>query len=99
MSHPFKVKDPSSIEPIGFNWEPRLGDFGSSAVIDVSEWSVSGPSPLLELDEDQIVTGSMQTQVLLIGGVVGEEYKVVNHITASTGAEDERTYYVSVQNR
>lgn len=96
------VKDPSSIEPQGVDWTDYLADLGSGVTIATSTWTVStitGDTAPLALSGAGIVTGSLKTQVTVTAGTEGYRYTVVNHIVTNTGVEDDRSFYVLVQQR
>lgn len=91
------LKDPSSIEPRGFDWTDYLAGLGDT--ITTSTWAISGPDTSLQVDSDSIVTGSLKTQAILSGGTVGKRYTVTNAIVTSDGTEDERSFFVKVEQR
>jgi len=95
-------KDPSSIEPQGFDWTTYLAELGALVIISASTWTVStivGDAAPMTLSGDAIVTGSLKTQVTLTAGSVGYKYTVTNHITTSSGVQDERSFKVLVVQR
>ncbi len=51
------VKDPSSIEPQGFDWTAYLAELGAGVTISVSTWAVVPVG--LTLSNPSIVTGSL----------------------------------------
>lgn len=93
------TKDPQSIEPRGFDWTPWLAELGTGVTITLSTFTVSGADAILTLSSPNIVTGSLKTQVKLNAGTVGVRYTVTNHITTSAGDEDDRSFYVLVEQR
>ncbi len=95
------LKDPASIEPYGFNWTAYLADIGVGETIIASTYAVT-PSvspPDLALSGDGVLPGNLMTVVTLTGGTVGTRYRVMNHITTTTGVVDERSFYVLVEDR
>ena len=98
-------KDPSSIEPQGFDWTDWLLELASTVTISTSTWSVStiaGDAAPVTLSGDAIVTGpaesgsraSSATQVTLTAGTAGYRYTVTNRIITSTNVQDERSFRV-----
>jgi hypothetical protein len=90
------LKDPDSIEPYGFDWTDWLAEIGASETVSTSTWA-SSPSGLT-LTSGAIVTGSKKTQITVAGGTSGT-YVVTNSIVTSSGYEDDRSFYVLVQDR
>lgn len=95
------VKDPSSTEPLGFDWTSWLTELGESVTIASSSWTISGPDSALTQANDTIVSGSKKTQVYLGAGTPGARYTVTNRITtnSSPAVTDDRSFVVRVQNR
>lgn len=95
------TKDPASTEPWGFDWTDWLAELGGSPtpIITESTYRVSGKDAALTTEDATIVTGSLSTQVRLVGGTVGLRYTVTNRIVASSGDIDERSFKVLIQNR
>jgi hypothetical protein len=61
--------------------------------------TIAGDASPLALSDPTIVAGSLKTQVTLTAGSVGSKYTVTNHITTSTGVQDERSFRVLVVQR
>lgn len=93
------LKDPNSVEPRGIDWTDYLAELGSGVTVSTSTYAVSGPDDTLTLSSASIVTGNLKTQVKLSGGTVGRKYTVTNHIVASDGTEDDRSFFVQVAQR
>ena len=93
------LKDPGSLEPFGFDWTDWLVEIGEAETLTASEWTVTGPDALLTIDNEALVTGNVQTQVVLAGGTLGVRYTVTNRITTSSGYADERSFFVKVEHR
>jgi hypothetical protein len=96
------VHDPNAIEPQGFDWTDWLAELGASVVISDSDWTVStivGDAAPLTLSGATIVTGDRLTHITLTAGTPGLRYTVTNHITTSTGVEDDRSFKVLVVQR
>ena len=91
------VKDPESIEWYGFDWTLWLAEIGESVTIQTSTWSVSAAS--ITADDAGIVVGGRMTQVRLSGGQVGARYQLTNHIVATDGSADDRSFLVRVEER
>lgn len=91
------IKDPQSNEPYGLDWSAWLAELGDAVTIATSAWSVAPSS--LTLSAASIVTGALKTQVRLAGGDVGTHYTVTNHIIATDGSIDDRSFRVLVQDR
>jgi len=94
-----KLKDPSSVEPMGVDWTTWLAELSATETITLSTWSVSGADAILTLSSPSIVTGSLKTQVKLNANTVGLTYTVTNHITTSGGSQDDRSFFVLVEQR
>jgi hypothetical protein len=79
------------------DWTAYLAELGAGVTISVSTWAVSPDG--LTLGTPSIVAGSLKTQILISGGRLDRRYTVSNHITTSTGVEDDRSFDVVVQQR
>lgn len=90
-------KDPESIEPQGFDWTSFLAELGEGEMVSSSSWSVTGSG--LELSGSTIVSGNLKTVVTLTGGTPGRKYRVTNHIVTSSGVEDDRSFFVLIEDR
>ncbi len=90
-------KDPQAELPYVMDWTLWLGD---SAEIDTSEWFVAGDATLL-IDDDEIVTGNLTTQVFLSGGTVGRFVTVTNRITTdeTPARTDDRSFTLRIVQR
>lgn len=75
----------------GFNWSSWLA---SGETITVSNWTVDEG---MTKSSEQI--NGTTTSVFIEGGVVGNNYKIVNTITTSVGRIDSRTIRLSCKNR
>ncbi len=93
------VKDPQSVEPMGFDWTDWLAELSPTETITLSTFAVAGADAILTLTSPSIVTGSLKTQVKLNAGTVGLKYTVTNHITTSGGSQDDRSFVVLVEQR
>jgi hypothetical protein len=96
------LHDPSAIEPEGFDWTAYLLELDAAATVSASTWTVStvaGDASPMTLSGPAIVAGSLKTQVTLNAGTVGYRYTVTNHITTSTGVQDDRSFKVLVVQR
>jgi hypothetical protein len=92
------LKDPDAAAwPKGIDWTDYLAEIGDSETISSSDWAIT-PTGLTE-DAASIVTGSKKTQIKLSGGTVGVKYTVTNSIVTSSGVEDDRSFFVLVQQR
>jgi hypothetical protein len=94
--------DPSAIEPAGVDWTDWLAELGALVTITTSTYAVStitGDAAPMTLSGATIVAGNLKTQVTLTAGSVGSTYTVTNHITTSTGVQDERSFFVLVTQR
>lgn len=96
MTH---LKDPSSLEPFGFDWSPWLAEIDATETLTASAWTVTGSDALLTVTAESVVTGNLMTQVTLSGGTTGVRYTITNSITTSSGYADERSFFVSVKQR
>lgn len=99
MSHvspPLFIKDPDAVVPKGFDWTRYLTTLG--ATIATSTYSVD-PTGTLTLSGDTIVAGNLKTVVVLSAGTAGMTYTLTNRITTSTGAIDDRSVQVKVEQR
>ena len=85
------TKDPEAKLDYGFNWENWLAN-GESIISSI--WTV--PEGLTKITDS--FTGILTT-IWLLGGIVGINYDVVNHIITSQGREDDRTIRIKVRQR
>jgi hypothetical protein len=93
-------KDPQAANwPKGIDWTRYLALLGADEVIAASTWSRTGDDTALILSSASIVTGARKTQVRMAGGTVGVSYLVTNHITTSSGVEDDRSFTIVVGER
>lgn len=98
-------KDPESKEQQGFDWTLYLAELDSAETIASSSWVVEegdvsdAPATVLTVGTPTIVTGSKKTQVLLDGGTLGQTYRVVNSIVTSSGVEDDRSFFVLMEEK
>lgn len=99
-------KDPQSTEPRGFDWTRYLAALSDGETITASTWVTSGglvddvtDTTPLSVGSFSIVTGSKKTQVKYAAGTVGQQYRVTNHITTSSGVVDDRSFLVAVRQR
>jgi len=91
-------KDPDSKEPRGLDWTAYLLELGAAVTISSQTWVVT-PTGSLTLSSASIVTGGLQTQVRMTGGIPRARYTLTNHIVASDGTEDDRSFDVLVRDR
>jgi len=91
------VKDPSAIEPYGFDWTLWLAGFVTPELVVNSVWSLTGKDAVLTLSNDSIVTGNQKTQVVLNAGTLGKKYTVTNRITTTSGYVEDMSFPVLVQ--
>lgn len=93
-------KDPDAVNwPKGIDWTKYLARIDADELLTASTWSIDGPDDDLEVVTDSIVTGNLKTQVRLSGGTDGKEYTVTNHITTTSGVEDDRSFTIVVGER
>lgn len=85
------TKDPDAVLDYQIDWG---GNWLGSDTIDTSTWTV--PSGITKDDESKTTT---TTTIWLSGGTVGERYAITCHITTVAGREDDRTFYVKVEER
>jgi hypothetical protein len=91
-------KDPDATNwPQVIDWTDQLAEWNASETISTSTWAVAGADSDLVIDDDSIVSGSLQTQVKLSGGTVGVRYTVTNSIVTSSGITDDRSFKVRIQ--
>ncbi len=95
------VKDPSSIEPQGFDWTDFLAELGAGVLISTSTWTITGPDSVLTVANDSIVTGSLKTKAFLSAGTLGARYTVTNRIVTNSipAVTDDRSFQVLIQQR
>lgn len=98
--------DPNAVLDYSVDWKHKTagsrtsgnadGWLGSGETITTSTWTVAAgltqttPTP-------SNVDG--KTTVWLTGGTAGTSYRVTNHITTSTGRQDERSLQINVTER
>jgi hypothetical protein len=86
-------KDPDAKLLYVFDWTAWLA---AGATITSSTFTLTGADGALTKDNPSILSGSLKTQVRLLGGTAGVVYKLTNHITStdSPAQEDDRSIYV-----
>jgi hypothetical protein len=84
------IKDPDAVLDYTIDWSDWLG----ADTISTSAWTV--PTGITE-DSDSNTTTT--TTVWLSGGTAGTRYSVVNSIVTAAGREEDRTIYVTIQQR
>jgi len=93
------VIDPQAVnDPMGMDWTAWLAEIGPTELLINSVWTYSGPDAAITLSSSSIVTGSKQTQVKRTGGTLGAQYVLTNHVTSTSGSQDERSVSLLVQN-
>jgi len=89
------VLDPEGeLQPWGFDWTAWLAEIGPSERVADSVWSFSGKDAALQISDSSIVTGQLQTQAKFGLPTRGVKYAVTNRITTTSGAKDDRTFYI-----
>lgn len=92
------VKDPqSSAWPKGIDYTDYLALIDPAETITGSTWAITGNDAALTKSNESIVTGAKKTQLRLAGGTLGLTYTVTNHITTSSGVQDDRSFDVLIQ--
>lgn len=91
MTYETFVKDPGAVLDYVFNWSSWLQS-GETIV----SYTLNAETGLTKGLDSEL---SGKVVVWLLGGVVGETYKVSCEITTSLGRTDERTIEIDVQNR
>ncbi len=71
------AKDPDASLLYVVDWTSWLP---SGRTISTSAWTIAGPDAALTKDNETIVSGSMKTQIRLLGGTEGREYTITNRI-------------------
>lgn len=90
-------KDPDASQwPKGIDWTNYLAKIAADETIAVSTWAIAGSDSSLTKDADSIVNGSLKTQIKLSGGTLGVRYTVTNHITTSSGVQDDQSFDVLI---
>ena len=95
------LKDPSSDEPLGFDWTPWLAELGAGVTIATSTWTITGPDSALTKHNESKVGGDLKTQLYVAAGTIGATYTITNRVvtTSSPAVTDERSFRVCVTNR
>jgi len=96
---------PNSMLDWGFDWADEGANDGSDTdsgwlqgdTISDSSWDYSGPDAVLNLGTESNDTTT--TGVILSAGTENMVYKVTNHITTSSGLEDDRTIEIRIVQR
>ena len=92
------VIDPEAVnDPMGMDWTAWLAEIAPTELIVNSTWSYTGPDAAITLSSSSIVTGSKQTQVKRTGGTLGAKYVLTNHVTSTSGSQDDRSIELLVQ--
>ena len=98
------TKDPGASLIYTFDWSDWLV---GAATIATSTFTISGgdsvaaPAGTLTKDNPSIVSGSLSTQIRLIGGTVGKTYILTNTVITneSPTQTDERSILVAIRNQ
>ncbi len=93
------TKDPQSVEPQIMNWTAWLAELSLGETITLSTWTITGNDAVLTYSAATIVTGSLKTQLKLSAGTLGLRYTVTNHVTTSSGYQDDRSFVVLMEQR
>lgn len=81
-------KDPGAIRQYGHRWLEGVDD-----PITASDWTAPAG---ITIDSESFTTVLALVQVS--GGTLGEDYELINHVTFTSGQEDERSIIVQVRN-
>lgn len=81
-------KDPAAIREYGLEWKEGLTD-----PIVASAWTV--PTGIVNQADD--FTASVAT-IIVSGGTLDQDYELLNHVTFTSGQEDERSILIQVRN-
>jgi hypothetical protein len=94
MSKKIFIKDPDGVLDYDIDWTDWLnGDTINTGDTD-STWTV--PTGITKDSDSKTTTGTI---VWVSGGTVGQDYKLVNHITTVAGREDDRTIIIKVREK
>lgn len=85
------VKDPQAKLDYGFDWSDWL--IGGE-VLQASTWTVP-----IGLTKGTDSLGPTQTLVWISGGIEWIDYNITNHVTTTSGREDDRTLVIKVRQR
>lgn len=86
MSAAYYIQDPSAVLDYSHDWTDWLG---VGDTIATRQWTITPSGPTLQGDTTNIVFVS--------GLVVGEQYKLTEHITTAAGVQDERTIVIACE--
>lgn len=92
MARRVDPKDPNEVKIYTVNWTRGLN---AGATISTSTWIV--PAGITK-NSDSILTGNLQTSIVLSGGTAGS-YELVNRVTTSDGETLEHTVTVWVRSQ
>ncbi len=87
------LKDPQAVLDYTIDWAAKNW-LATGETIQTSTWTVA-----TGLTKDSDTKTSTTATVWLSGGTAGQTYAVTNHIVTDQGREDDRTFYVVVQER
>lgn len=88
-------KDPDAVLDYGFDWSDFLGD----DTIASSTWTLSAGNPDTDLEIDSNLHTDTLTTVWVSGGSLNKTYALTNHVTTSSGREDDRTLKIRIKEK
>lgn len=86
---PTFTQDPQDREPVLMKYAGWLGS--DDSLVD-SAWTL--PDGITADGEDRDATSAI---IFITGGTIGQRYKFTNHVTAVSGREKDRSFYISVK--
>lgn len=98
MALPQRNKDPQERLDFGFDWNAPapVGPWLTTGdTVATSTWSVTvAPDNTLTIDNDDKTT--TVTRAWVVGGTLGQEYTLTNHVTTAQGRQAERSIVLRV---
>lgn len=82
------IKDPEALLDYTIDWSSFLG----VDTIAASSWDISE-----DLTNENETFADDATTIWLSGGDVGEIYQIINHITTAANREDDRSFYIQIE--
>ena len=87
--------DPQAKLDYGFDWGDDWLRDGETLV--TSTWSI--PTGLTKVSDAFEATGATVVWITASDAVLGEDFKITNHVKSSAGREDDRSHTIKVRNR
>lgn len=98
------LKDPSEKRVYQFDWDTSniaIGAAIASSTFEITAiHAAAGDTPLTK-DNESLLTGNRKTQLRLLGGTLGRQYEITNHIITNEvpAQEKERSFKILIEHK